>query len=83
MTPRGIHALDCLIHFAGSVVSVFAHSDRRAIPVDVDDVRSEAILMFVESDACSCHAGSDTRLWRYGNGLAAGAPIDADAVSSS
>ncbi len=45
MTPRGIHALDCLIHLAGPVVSVFAHSDRRAVPVDVDDATS-ALLKF-------------------------------------
>lgn len=45
MTPRGVHALDCMIHFGGLVQSVSAVSKRRVIPVDIDDVTT-ALLTF-------------------------------------
>ncbi len=42
MTPRGIHTLDAMIHIAGPVSSVYAYSERRALPKDiaVDDTTS-------------------------------------------
>lgn len=43
MTARGIHALDAMIHIAGPATSVYAHSDRRRIAVDMDDVTSVAL----------------------------------------
>lgn len=69
MTPRGIHALDCLIHFAGPVSSVYARSNRRALEVDVDDVTS-ALLTFeggVTGYLASHYATADiSRVQLYG-----------------
>ena len=40
MTARGVHALDAMIHIAGPVSSVFAHSVRQKLAVDIDDTTS-------------------------------------------
>ncbi len=45
MAPRGIHALDLLIHLCGPVQSAFARSERRAVTIDQDDTTS-ALLKF-------------------------------------
>jgi len=37
MTSLGIHSLDTLIHLCGLVTEVDARSQRRAIPIDIDD----------------------------------------------
>lgn len=38
MTGKGIHLVDLMISLCGPVGSVFAHSERRAIGMDMDDV---------------------------------------------
>ena len=40
MAPRGIHTLDAMICLNGLVQSVFAMSDRREIPLEMDDTTS-------------------------------------------
>jgi predicted dehydrogenase len=42
MTARGIHTLDSMIHIAGLVSTVYAFSDRRKLPpeIDMDDTTS-------------------------------------------
>ncbi|MDH3286573.1 MAG: Gfo/Idh/MocA family oxidoreductase [Betaproteobacteria bacterium] len=42
MTARGIHTLDAMINIAGPVASVYAFSDKRKLPpeVDIDDTTS-------------------------------------------
>lgn len=40
MTARGIHIVDAMIHLCGPVASVFAMSDRRVLPVEMDDTTS-------------------------------------------
>ncbi len=37
LTPRGVHTLDGMIHIGGPVSSVYALSQRHALPVAVDD----------------------------------------------
>jgi predicted dehydrogenase len=64
MTARGVHALDCMIHFGGPVASVSAISKRRVLPVDVDDVTT-ALLTFgsgVTGQLTSLHATAE--IWR-------------------
>ena len=64
MTPRGIHALDSLIHLAGPVASVYALSDRRTLTVDIDD-QTSALLTFangVTGSLASHYATGD--IWR-------------------
>ena len=70
MTPRGIHALDAMISVVGSVVQVFAYSDRRVIQADIDDVTS-ALVKFSSGATgyiASHHAtGEIWRLQFYGS----------------
>jgi predicted dehydrogenase len=40
MTARGIHMLDAMLHIAGTVETVHAYSDRRAVKADIDDTTS-------------------------------------------
>lgn len=64
MTPRGVHALDCMIHLCGLVRSVCAVSKRRVLPVDIDDVTA-ALLTFdtgVTGQLTALHATGD--IWR-------------------
>jgi predicted dehydrogenase len=64
MTPRGVHALDCMIHFGGLVQSVSAVSKRRLIPVDIDDVTT-ALLTFktgITGQLTSLHTTGE--IWR-------------------
>ena len=64
MTPRGVHALDCMIHFGGLIQSVSAVSKRRIIAVDIDDVTT-ALLTFnsgVTGQLTSLHTTGE--IWR-------------------
>ncbi len=47
MTARGIHTLDAMIHIAGPVKSVYALSDKRKLPGDIDmDDTTSMLLKF-------------------------------------
>ncbi|MDP1717560.1 MAG: Gfo/Idh/MocA family oxidoreductase [Burkholderiales bacterium] len=47
MTARGIHTLDSMIHIAGLVSSVYAHSGKRKMPADIDmDDTTSMLLTF-------------------------------------
>ena len=47
MTARGIHALDCLIRIAGPVKSVYAASQKRILPSEIDmDDTTTMLLKF-------------------------------------
>lgn len=64
MTARGVHALDCMIHFGGLVQNVSAISKRRVLAVDVDDVTT-ALLTFnsgVTGQLTTLHATGE--IWR-------------------
>lgn len=43
MAPRGVHALDSMIHLCGVVRSFFCMSERREISVDLDDTTSALV----------------------------------------
>jgi predicted dehydrogenase len=45
MTARGIHALDCMIRIAGPVTRVYARSQKRALPADIDMDDTTALLL--------------------------------------
>ena len=45
MTARGIHTLDGMIHIAGPVASVYAFSDKRKLPADIDMDDTTSMLM--------------------------------------
>lgn len=45
MTARGIHTLDGMIQIAGPVTSVYAFSDKRKLPADVDMDDTTSMLM--------------------------------------
>jgi predicted dehydrogenase len=45
MTARGIHALDAMIYIAGPVETVYACSDRRKLPPEVDMDDTTAMLL--------------------------------------
>ena len=40
MTARGGHVVDAMIHLCGPIASVFAMSDRRVLPLEMDDTTS-------------------------------------------
>jgi predicted dehydrogenase len=40
MAARGVHNLDCMIDLCGDVAAVCAMSERRQVPIDVDDTTS-------------------------------------------
>jgi len=64
MTARGIHSLDCMIHFGGLVQSVTAITRRRVLAVDIDDVTT-ALLDFksgITGQLTSLHATGE--IWR-------------------
>ena len=47
MTARGIHTLDSMINIAGPVTSVYAFSDKRKLPADIDmDDTTSMLLKF-------------------------------------
>lgn len=47
MTARGIHTLDSMIHIAGPVSSVYAFSEKRKLPADIDmDDTTSMLLKF-------------------------------------
>jgi predicted dehydrogenase len=45
MTARGVHALDCMIRIAGPVASVYASSQRRVLPAEIDMDDTTAMLL--------------------------------------
>jgi predicted dehydrogenase len=51
MTARGIHALDSMIQVAGLVTSVFAYSDKRKLPADIDMDDTTSMLLKFASGA--------------------------------
>ncbi len=51
MTARGIHALDCMIHIAGPVSTVYAYSDRRELPAEVELDDTTSMLLRFKSGA--------------------------------
>lgn len=51
MTARGIHTLDGMIQIAGLVTSVYAFSDKRKLPADVDMDDTTSMLMKFASGA--------------------------------
>jgi predicted dehydrogenase len=70
MTARGVHALDCMIRIAGLVSSVSAYSERRALPIDIDD--STVALLRFQSGVTGCltslyATGDQWRLQAYGS----------------
>jgi predicted dehydrogenase len=54
MTARGIHALDCMIRIAGPVASVYASSQKRALPTEIDMDDTTAMLLKFERGASGC-----------------------------
>jgi predicted dehydrogenase len=47
MTARGVHTLDAMINIAGLVTSVYAFSDKRKLPADIDiDDTTSMLLKF-------------------------------------
>jgi predicted dehydrogenase len=51
MTARGVHALDAMIQVAGLVSSVYAFSDKRKLPADIDMDDTTSMLMRFASGA--------------------------------
>jgi len=51
MTARGIHTLDSMINIAGLVTSVYAYSDRRKLPPDIDMDDTTSMLLKFASGA--------------------------------
>ena len=51
MTARGIHTLDGMIQIAGPVASVYAFSDKRKLPTDIDMDDTTSMLMKFASGA--------------------------------
>ena len=51
MTARGIHTLDGMIQIAGPVASVYAFSDKRKLPADVDMDDTTSMLLKFASGA--------------------------------
>jgi len=49
MTARGIHTLDAMIQIGGLVSTVYAHSDRRKLPADIDIDDTTSMLLRFES----------------------------------
>jgi predicted dehydrogenase len=45
MTARGVHTLDAMIQIAGPVASVYAFSDKRKLPADIDMDDTTSMLM--------------------------------------
>jgi predicted dehydrogenase len=64
MTARGIHTLDLMIHMAGLVQTVFAFSDRRQIPVDIDDTTSMLLRFAGGATGYLGTLGATINFWR-------------------
>ena len=54
MTARGIHALDCMIRIAGPVASVYAISQKRKLPAEIDMDDTTAMLLKFGSGVSGC-----------------------------
>ena len=54
MTARGVHALDCMIRIAGPVASVYASSQKRKMPADVDMDDTTAMLLKFKGGPSGC-----------------------------
>jgi len=66
MTARGIHTLDAMIQIGGLVSEVYAHSDRRKLPADIDmDDTTTMLLKFANGATGSLTTMFVTaELWR-------------------
>jgi len=54
MTARGVHALDCMIRIAGPVASVYASSQKRALPAEIDMDDTTTMLLQFARGASGC-----------------------------
>lgn len=54
MTARGVHALDCMIRIAGPVCEVYASSQKRMLPADIDVDDTTAMLLKFARGASGC-----------------------------
>jgi predicted dehydrogenase len=54
MTARGVHALDCMIRIAGPVASVYASSQKRALPAEIDMDDTTTMLLKFARGASAC-----------------------------
>jgi predicted dehydrogenase len=54
MTARGIHALDCMIRIAGPVASIYASSQKKALPAEIDMDDTTAMLLKFAGGASGC-----------------------------
>ena len=54
MTARGIHALDCMIRMAGPVATVYASSQKRKMPAEIDMDDTTAMLLKFAGGASGC-----------------------------
>lgn len=64
MTARGVHALDCLIHFGGLVQTVTAVSKRRVLPVEVDDVTTAQLTFASGATGTLTSLHATAEIWR-------------------
>lgn len=66
MTARGVHTLDSMIQIAGLISEVYAHSDRRKLPADIDmDDATTMLFKFANGATGSLTALFVTaELWR-------------------
>jgi len=54
MTARGVHALDCMIRIAGHVATVYASSQKRCLPDDIDIDDTTTMLFKFANGASGC-----------------------------
>ena len=54
MTARGIHALDCMIRIAGPVATVYASSQKRKLPPEIDMDDTTAMLLKFKNGVSGC-----------------------------
>ncbi|MCC6531240.1 MAG: Gfo/Idh/MocA family oxidoreductase [Burkholderiales bacterium] len=54
MTARGVHALDCMIRIAGPVATLYAASQKRALPAEIDMDDTTAMLLKFAHGASGC-----------------------------
>lgn len=54
MTARGVHALDCMIRIAGHVATVYASSQKRCLPDEIDIDDTTTMLLKFANGASGC-----------------------------
>lgn len=54
MTARGVHALDCMIRIAGHVATIYASSQKRCLPDDIDIDDTTTMLFKFANGASGC-----------------------------